>query len=147
MKTLLIAVLMFTVTCTSWSAVNLPKKMPDDFFIRYEVKGADGGFPDFVFTASASGNATLNWHVERFDFPTFSVKHLYNAARNLWESSGSIPKAIKWTRKTYIVASGNEVTFLSNNESIIQNTEFGKLENVILTVIDENRPGWRDEGQ
>jgi hypothetical protein len=152
-KTLVKAVLVFAFVGVSTAADDLPrlppipKIPPDDFFISYKVKDADGDVPDFKFTASASGNASLKregYKEVTFDIDPKSVKKLYKAVRksgffDLFRSPGAGTSSYLRIR---VVADGNEqaLTLRGYDES-----ECDFISRVVLEVLDENLPGWRGD--
>lgn len=159
MRTLFCLFTAFALPFTS-TAVDLPENPPDDFFISYEVKGIIAHeathITDFKFTASASGDAFLEFKGKEgatLNINDNSVKKLYNAVRKSnvlsivdypVEDETEATEIAQALFECSVVANGKEKTVVRTFQIEKMDVD-GTLFATVLEVLDENRPGWRDK--
>lgn len=143
MKTLINISIIFSFVVLPALAIDLPEEPPDDFFISYKVKGAEGDVPGFTFSASVSGLGTLKTsagYEVTFDIGAKSVKNLYDTVRksNFFQYPGF--GTFNYL-EIHVVADGNEKTIFPAR---YEESDWVFIQRAVFEVLDENRPGWRD---
>lgn len=149
MKTLINISIIFSFVVLPALAIDLPEEPPDDFFISYKVKSAEGDVPGFTFTASASGDASLEFEGKEgatFNIDINSVKKLYNAVceyDSTSQGADADEEHMSYTvsREIRVVANGIEKTSnFSRGPALGSNP----ISDMVLEILDEYQPGWRD---
>ena len=141
---LLMKIIISVFAAISAVAVDLPEDPPDDFFISYKVKGAEGDVPGFTFTASVSGLGTLKTsagYEVTFDIEAKFVKKLYDTVRksDFFQYPGFGTFNCLEIR---VIASGNEKTIFPAR---YEESDWDFIQRVVFEILDENRPGWRGD--
>jgi hypothetical protein len=146
---LFIVLSVLVVASTTAVAGELPDDTPGDFLFSYEVASSPrAGVPGFRFTLSATGKVYLKLEGGQgvqFDVDSASVKTLYDAVRQTDILSTQFQMDTKTDavpREVRVVADGNDRTLRLDGTGA-QRIVTLALEDAVLQILDDKRPGWR----